>query len=538
MKKIIGTLSVFTALILILSSCSKVDKNAMLVPKDAAFAVHLNTNSLSKKLSWDEIKQTTWFSKMHRSAEDSLAQKLLDNPDNSGMKTDAGFAIFAKRATSQKGYFGVAGSIKDEAAFEAFNKKISNNAATTNANNLKSIRFDEKGVVSWNSEKFLYLMDVPFADFSRSFIPTMPDSTGENFDRPEPAPLDLQSIAGRIFNYKNDSLLVSDDRFSSLIKEDGDVHFWFNAEAAYGSGTSLGFMSMLKMDVYFKEAVTASTLKFDNGKINVHSRTYANKEMRELFKRYGGSNINTDLIKRIPSDNVLGVIAVNYKPEGLKELMKLGGFDGMLNQFLAEMKITFEDFIAANKGEMLLAVTDFSMKEKAISLGEGMDSFRTRVPDVNILFANAIGDRAAFDKLIAAGKAVTEREGTPPGVFYNVSNELFVVGNKQETIDAYLKGGSRDFNFISKINGHPFGMYLDLNKIIASASADVKDSTGRQIADASIQTWKDIVATGGEFKNDAMEANYEVNFVDQNTNSLKQLNAYVEKLASMNKRAF
>ena len=538
MKKIIGTLSVFTAFILILSSCSKVDKNAMLIPRDAAFAVHLNTNSLSGKLSWAEIKQTKWFQDMHKaSAEDSLTQKLLDDPDNSGMKTNDGFTMFAKRANSQKGYFGFAGSIKDAAAFEAFNKKVSRNAETTNANNLKSIRFEgNKGVVTWNSDRFLYLMDVPFGNLTSRLPPGMQDDSLQDYQ--EPAPLDLHAIARNIFAYKNDSLLVSDDRFSSLLKEKGDVHFWFNAETAYGTGTSLGFMSMLKMDVYFKEAVTAATLNFDNGKITVHSRSYNNREMRELFKRYGGTNINQDLIKRLPTDNVLGVLAMNYKPEGLKEFLKLGGLDGMLNTFLAEMQITMEDFIAANKGEMLLAVTDVTMKEKAFSLGEGMDSVRTMAPDFNILFVNAVANRAAFDKLVAAGKKMTEREGTPPGIFYSISNDLFVLGNKQETVDAYVKGGSRDFSFLSRINGHPVGFYLDLNKMISAFSQNVKDSTGRYAADVSLQTWKDVVATGGEYKDEAVHQDFEITLVDPNTNSLKQLNAYAEKLASMKKRGF
>ncbi|HKP31475.1 MAG TPA: hypothetical protein VJT83_02060, partial [Chitinophagaceae bacterium] len=138
----------------------------------------------------------------------------------------------------------------------------------------------------------------------------------------------------------------------------------------------------------------------------------------------------------------------------------------------------------------------------------------------------------------AAGKKATEREGMPPGIFYNINNDLFVIGNKQEVVDAYVKGGSRDFNFLSRIDGHPIGFYLDLNKLIGVFSQNIKDSTGRYAADVSLQTWKDVVATGGEFKDDAVIQNFEITMVDANTNSLKQLNAYAEKLASINKRPF
>jgi hypothetical protein len=55
---------------------------------------------------------------------------------------------------------------------------------------------------------------------------------------------------------------------------------------------------------------------------------------------------------------------------------------------------------------------------------------------------------------------------------------------------------------------------------------------------ASAQMWQDIVMTGGEFKDNAIVQNVEVNLVDQNTNSLKQLNTYFDKLSASRKRPF
>src|SRR5688572_8704477 len=78
-------------------SCGRSDKNAIAVPKDAAFVFHINAPSLSSKLSWAEIKATNWFKQLHAEADDSVAQQLLDNPENSGINTSADLAIFAKR---------------------------------------------------------------------------------------------------------------------------------------------------------------------------------------------------------------------------------------------------------------------------------------------------------------------------------------------------------------------------------------------------------------------------------------------------------
>jgi hypothetical protein len=174
-----------------------------------------------------------------------------------------------------------------------------------NKDNLKTILFEEKGSVSWNENKFLYLLK---SGFSPSF---RMDSNNVNQD-PKSR---FQDIARRIFNYKKDSLLIGDDRFNTLLKVEGDVHFWSNAEGLFADNPNLGFLSLLRTEVYFRESVTAATLSFDKGKIAVHARTYSNKEMEELMKKYSGENINVNYIQRIPSENVIGLLAANYKPE-------------------------------------------------------------------------------------------------------------------------------------------------------------------------------------------------------------------------------
>ena len=45
-------------------SCSSGDKHAIAVPKEAAFVFHINGPSLSSKLSWADIKATSWFKEM------------------------------------------------------------------------------------------------------------------------------------------------------------------------------------------------------------------------------------------------------------------------------------------------------------------------------------------------------------------------------------------------------------------------------------------------------------------------------------------
>jgi Domain of unknown function (DUF4836) len=530
MKKIkLLSAAIIAASMVLIASCGSVDKKAALVPKDAAFAIHLNTNSLSSKLSWDELKKSSWFIQMSGQKHDSLTQKILDDPGNSGMDTKGGFFVFARKEANGSGYVGFTGYIKDAAAFEAFNKKVSESQNVASKGDLKTIQFRDKVSVSWNSDKFLYLMESNFSPGN------MMDSM-QVFQAP-PKP-DLTAIAQRIFLYKNDSLLIDDDRFSALMKDEGDVHFWSNAESFSMDNPAFGALSLLRTEVYFRETVTAATLTFDKGKIAVHAKTYSNKEMQEVMKKYSGDNININYIERIPSDNVIGVLAANYKPEGLKQLLKLGGLDGLVNSFLGKYDLTLDQLVAASKGDLVIAVTDVGLRKKMVSLGGGMDSLPITSPTAEVILSMSIKDKAPFEKLAATARQLSETGQLPPGFVFKIENDLLVAGTSSTMVDQYLKGGNKKFPFLSGITGHPMGMYVDINKLMTSFNDQVKDSAASGMYQASIEMWKDVIMTGGEFKDGGIVQDIEVNLVDQNTNSLQQLNNYVEKLSSKRKRPF
>src|SRR5919112_835592 len=130
MKKFSFSLLLLVIYALLIASCKQANKTGAMIPNDAGMVLHLNANSLNSKLSWEEIKQTNWFKEMYADAPDSLAKKLMDDPANSGMDIKSDFIFFLKNQ-GNSGYMVFEGNIKDAVAFEAFNKKISNNAATT-----------------------------------------------------------------------------------------------------------------------------------------------------------------------------------------------------------------------------------------------------------------------------------------------------------------------------------------------------------------------------------------------------------------------
>jgi hypothetical protein len=158
-------------------------------------------------------------------------------------------------------------------------------------------------------------------------------------------------------------------------------------------------------------------------------------------------------------------------------------------------------------------------------------SYTTTKPEMNVLVALSVKNKASFDKLIGiAEQKVIEKDGKlPDGIIYKTSNDWFAAGNSGEMVDKFLAGGNNNVAFASKISGHPFGMYIDLQKIINS-SKSFGNTSFTAPYDISGKMWQDVVVTGGEYENGAWKSVMEINLVDKKTNSLKQINQYIDNM--------
>ena len=424
------------------------------------------------------------------------------------------------------------GSIKNGDDFAAFNKTIDSSATIKKDGDLSMLTLHDDAVVAWNDKHFVYAFD---AGEAKSKFNPMNNGA---YNQSNVAPLvdksvTLTSVCKNLFSLKSDSSLAGNEKFSNLLKEKGDIRTWINSEEIMKSSSSLGMLGMLKLDVFFKDNVSTYTVNFDNGKIDIDHKGYAGKEFSDFLKKYSGGSINTDMIKTIPSQDILGVLALNYKPEAIKDLIKLIGMDGMLNSYSDKLGFTLDDFVKANKGDLLLAFTDLNAN-KAVSADSTMPAFTK--PDFNVLFSVSIGDKSSFQKLVDAGKTISGEMGkNDTSIAYGQNDKVFAITNHQHFLNDYLAGNANNkYDFVDKISGHAVGAYIDIHKILSALSTEkMDDPDHKQIMDASLNLWNNIYVTTGDFKDGALTGHTEINFIDQNTNSLKQLNHYFDTIAKV-----
>jgi hypothetical protein len=297
-----------------------------------------------------------------------------------------------------------------------------------------------------------------------------------------------------------------------------------------------GMMSMMRMNVLLENNILTSSLNFENGKILAKSKQYYGREVSELLDDYEAEDISPDLINRVPSGDVAAVFAVNFDPEGIREFLKITGLDGLANLFLSRANYSMDELIRANKGQFLIAFSDLALKP-ANDTGfrvtdDSLEMGKEVRPDVKILFATAVNDKASFEKLIGLlEESSKESSKNLDDLSYEIGNNWFAASNSPEQTNRFLEGGNNNLPFAKRISGHPFGGYVDLQKIMGTMYSGFKDSSEKEALDASLKIWQDVVATGGDYENKSLQYEVEINLMDKNTNSLKQLNPYFDTLS-------
>ena len=525
--KLISKLTVLAVIVVCFYSC-KNSSTDLLIPKDASFVLHISGSSLTSKLSWDEIKKSNWFQEMvSKHSTDSTTKNLLDNPDNSGVDIKSSFAFFAKNQGTS-GYSAFEGNIKDASAFETTVTKMHPDAKVQTDGDIKYADLGSN-VLMWNKSKFIVLANAPYLNSSRLY------DQQSNTIRGGFSSDSLRLFGKQLYELKSGDQIESDDHFKDMMKESGDIHFWFNSDS-YSNNMAGGMMSMMKMSNLFQGNVATGALNFDDGKMTMKWKQYYGKEMKAILDKYTYKNVTEDMVNRVPSQNVMGVMVGNFPPDVLKEFLRASGMDGMANGMLSKFNFSLDELISAMKGQIILAVTDFS--QTPVTIATGHDS-KMKMPmkktNMNVLFALGVNNRASFDKLMGIVKENIHDTSFWSKINYKVDNDWFVVSNKPETVAGFFSTTNTKQPFASKISGHPFGAYVDLQKISYGFAADT-DSTSAQAIAISKAMWQDVVMTGGDYKDGVVTADMTVNLVDKSTNSLKQFNHYLDQMHGLRKK--
>lgn len=525
----------FGVMIILFSSCGKNNEAGKMIPGNALFVAQLNMKSLDSKLSWDQLKQTAWYQKAYSNASaPDWRKKILDNPSASGIDFDNELTFFVSKGNGNDYFLAAEGKIKNENDFEQFNKNFDSSQAVTKEDGINLLILKDKNVVGWKDKDFVYVMN---PETTASEMYKLKDSTNLQPDMPVDKSAELSEFCKKLFSLKTDSSLANNDKFSSLLKENGDIHLWQNNEAIINSRPDMGILGMVKLDAFIKDNISTYTVNFDKGEIDVNQKSYVSKDLADVLKKYMGKSINMDMIKNIPSQNILGLLAFNFKPEGLVQLIKLTGADGLVNSFSQKMGFGLDDISKATNGDFLLAFTDFKMNKSLFNSNDsGGNLGNLNKPDFNYIFSVGVGDKASLQKIIDGIKKMGSQMGKDSLVNnYVMNDKTFAIGSSLSFANQYLAGNNNKYEFTDKFSGHPVGFFLDIHKILSQfASTESANADDKVMLNKSLNMWNNITAYGGDFKDNAFTFHTEINLVNRDTSSLKQLSDYINAMYKIN----
>lgn len=518
----IALLSAFVML-MVFSSCSKTNKRGKWIPKDAEMAFHINGKSLLEKLPWEELKKNPVFTEINAdSTIPAFAKDIIDNPENTGIEIKSELIIYSKKDDNGR-WVVAAGELKDEAKFKKFNIDASKGGSVAEKDGMSYIMRDLV-IVGWKKDRFVYLAEMPdykrYRDFDEDTVNTATSR-------------DLVAACKDVFDLAEKNSLAKDERFTRLMNTDGDMHFWLNAEEIYKGAEGMDGMAASLMSKFYEGNVTAFTVLFDKGKMNINYLTFMGKELKKIASKYSGGSIDKEMLNRIPSKDVAAVFAFHFNPKGIKELVALTGMESLINMGMVFLGFSIDDFAKANKGDIMFALTGMtpgSDKPFIDSAGDNGPRFQFDMPQPQFVFAASIGDKDAFAQLIRAAKKMNKREIAVPdsSLAYNSNADYFVLSNSKASADQFLNNAkNNDADYISRITGDPVGGYVDLQYLMKIMPGKDMDSSSRITYDAAMKTWNNIYMTGGNYSDGAFSYDISVNMMDNNTNSLKQLNDFI-----------
>ncbi len=514
--KLLQTLSFICLSMLLLISCGKKNEAGKFIPGNASVVVVIDGASINKKLSWEEIKQGELFKQAYAdSTMSAMAKSAMDNPENTGISINDDMSFFMVNDSSGT-YGALTGKVKDATKFKNYLKATLKEGVASEKGKIQFMT-QKDYTISWNDERFYMVGEINTSGMNP--LAQMPSM--DNYDSSTASKnLDVVSIAEKLYSIKEKNSLAENEKFGEVMKKEGDVRFWVSVDALQSQSMGMAAMAMMNVSKLTKDSYYTGVANFEDGKIVMDIVSYSGKELTELWKKYQGDDVDTKMIEQSPVKDPAFVVAMNYKPKGLKALLELTGMEGFANLGVSRLGFTMDDFINGHDGKLLFVGGDASRD----SLGS---------QDMKGFFTVGINDKVAFAKLINAAK---KEAGMIPSdkAQYVVNDKYFVLGTPGIAA-SYLDGKAKsNYNFLDKIKGGPMGGFINLDYIMKNMASTASYRSAQD--SINIAMWDNASFNGGNFENGGVTQHIEINMKDKKTNSLKQLNQYVNKMAIEDKK--
>lgn len=514
------------SIIFITSCTSSTPKQTKYIPKDASVVFSINPKKLNDKLEDSKIS----LDSLMRSAfsEDTAMALTANDIASSGIDVSKDIFLFVNQSGSIMSgstvSTGVVAVLSKASDFETFLKKKSPGAQIQKEKDFSYATVKGSSAIGWTDD--IVIM---------SNISGYNTQTGEQTGTAEAAHQQLVTL----FAQKEEASLASVKQFKDANDGKADMFFWSNSNGALANIPMVG---MSKASDLFKDTYTAGAINFNNGEVAMDMKSYPNDAFKDTLKKYAGPKVDMDLLNKYPGA-VNGFALFSFDPKLIISILTFTGFAQPASQFLGNLGITFDDITKAFKGDFAVIFSNVGTEQKTIP-----GSTQTYPsPSAKVIIDAAIGDKASYDKIVAAlaKKELMVQKGNQyvpnfmaeDSTISMYSDAKNIVISSDGALSQQYVAGSGKVTLPSgvgdKAKGTSVAFYVDIAAIL---NAIPSDSSQTNMTASAKQTFKDVIATSDNYSNGSISGHAELHTVNEKENSLATLAKYFGSLAEAMKK--
>lgn len=493
------------ALLFAVACKHNVPQLAIYIPKDAAAVFVIDAKSIADKINSSGITLDSLANMLHKNR-NSLHWNDIEN---SGIDITKPVFVFSKQSNAMQAgrmlSFGFIAEVLDKNKLINFLQKQTAGAAVKPGNKYQYIDLSN-GYVAGFTDKVLIISGITSAEMKANEAQS-------------------HQQLNTLFAQSESNSVASIKAFNNALDKTGDIHFWLNSSAQL---SSLPMLGMTKISDLFTDTYTSGTVDFENGKAVAETETHFNKTMSGILDKYNSKEINKDLIKHYPQP-VTGFGIIAFNPKVLLDILHYAGFDMMTDGYTSNLGFTTNDVANAFSGDMAVIFSDVKVNEQAVPQTPAHSAKATST----FLFNALIGDKTAFNKIIngLVNKNVLSKNGDlyQLGFFggnnfiIKVSGNNFLIASDDAIIRNYESGNTSSLpaDVEKNISNKSSAMYFDIAAMLQRTNS--ADTSAVKITQAAQATFKNVMALTDKSDGKTITANFELNFVHANENSLASL---------------
>jgi Domain of unknown function (DUF4836) len=351
--------------------------------------------------------------------------------------------------------------------------------------------------------------------------------------------LQYHAVAARkavaaLHGFDHSAYLTNQD-FKTGFSDDADIHVWNRYGAGLGMLSKLmqmtpaaatpqaqGFSQIMKS---MSKVQTLTTIRFDAGKIVVHSSRFITGEDSSIATRLTSQPIDENFLASIPPGKLLGMYAVHYSFAPMLESLAKFGMKQKVDSGLQKMGLTTQDITHALKGDIMVLCY-------APDTGKNPQFF----------LAATIDDRSSFDKIttiLKLGAPTDTAKKFDP--HFAIQNNIVVFAKSQALADSYFKhpsAGNTPNRLLadrSKANTNFLAVDIHVGADYLSqvlTKGDTLAAKDQKVLDI-VRQFDSFILMGGRMQGGSQLAVFELRFTDPNKNSLASILGIVAKEAAM-----